>query len=295
MDSTTETASPAETREMLLRVSGRGYTVVRHLCRQLPASAGQRRSSVLGPMVTERKRRSVQLYLLLLTVWPWLEGQDHPLPAAVWARALSTDKGRRWTPTHVSAAWTDLEGRGLITRQRLSRGVIIAPRREDGAANYTKPGLKKWDRHETFFVLPPEFWTEEWFEKLSPPGLAMMLIIAGETSQKGKDEVWLTNEDAGDWYGLSPRSVESGIEDLRKHGLLEERVEWVKAPLSAIGSTKQHHYSLTGQFSTAERAQLQKKAQTELKARLGRADGKSSLRRVRKPKAAPGRKGVSSE
>src|SRR5687767_10308250 len=104
MTSTTVTASGAETRDDLLRVSGRGYTVVRHIFRQLPGNAADR-VSVLGPMVTERKRRSIQLYLLLLTAWSWLENQSDPLPAAVWARALSTDRGRRWTPTHVSAAW----------------------------------------------------------------------------------------------------------------------------------------------------------------------------------------------
>lgn len=264
MSSNTVTSSPAETREYLLKVSGRGYTVVRHIFRQLPDDS-EHRPSVLGPMVTERKRRSVQLYLLLLTAWPWLESQEDPLASAVWARALSTDRGRTWTATNVSAAWSDLEQRGLVERRRLSRGVVVIPRREDGKAKYSKPGLVKGDRRETYFVLPPEFWTEEWFERLSMPGLAMLLIIAGETSDK--DEVWLTNQGAADWYGLSPRSVESGIEDLRDQGLLFETVEWIKAPLSASGTTKRHWYSLSGPFSKDARAEIQRKAQAELGAR----------------------------
>ena len=259
-------ASPGDTRDDLLKVSGRGYTVVRHILRQLPSDVSER-VSVLGPMVTERKRRSLQLYLLLLTVWSWLEGQQKPLAAAVWARALSTDKGRQWTVSNVSAAWADLESRGLVQRRRLQRGVVVSPRREDGKAKYTKPGLIKGDRRETYFVLPGEFWTQEWFEKLSMPGLAMLLIIAGETSEK--EEVWLTNNDAAQWYGFSARSVEAGIEDLRNHGLLVERVEWIKAPLSAVGATQRHWYSLTGVFSTESRAIMQAASKAELEKRTG--------------------------
>lgn len=266
-------ASPAETRADLLKVTGRGYTVIRHILRQLPADSTAR-TSVLGPMVTERKRRSLQLYLLLLTVWPWLASQQKPLAAAVWARALSTDRGRQWTVSNVSAAWTDLESRGLIERHRQQRGLEVAPRREDGKAKYTKPGLIKGDRSETYFVLPAEFWTEEWFEKLTLPGLAMLLIIAGETSDK--DEVWLTNHDAAIWYGFSARSVEAGIENLRDEGLLTERVEWIKAPLSAVGATQRHWYSLTGVFSTASRASIQAVAKAELEKRTGTTRRKGS-------------------
>lgn len=273
MDSTTaaaapdETVTPAETREHVLKISGRGYTVVRHILAELPDDA-EGRPSVLGPMVTDRKRRSLQLYLLLLTVWPWLETQDNPfLPAETWARALRTDRGRQWTPTNVSSAWSDLERRGLIERHRHPRAVTVVPRREDGKAKYTKPGRIKNDRRETYFVLPGEFWTEEWFEQLTMPGLAMLLIIAAETSNK--PEVWLTNEHAAKWYGLSSRSVEAGIEDLNKQGLLNDREEWVKAPLSAIGTTKRHWYSLTAPFSYTARTAIQQAAQSEFKARTG--------------------------
>lgn len=261
----TETSTPAETRDHVLKRSGRGYVVVRHIFTELPDDA-EHRPSVLGPMVTDRKRRSLQLYLLLLTAWPWLEAMEPPLlPAETWARALRTDRGRHWTPTNISAAWSDLERRGLVERRRHARGVEVIPRREDGKAAYTKPGLIESNRRETYFILPGEFWSEEWFERLTMPGLAMLLIIAAETSIK--EEVWLSNDHAAQWYGLSPRSVEAGIEDLRKHELLIDRTEWVKAPLSAIGATKRHWYSLTGPFSTAARAGVQQAAQAEFRAR----------------------------
>ncbi len=285
------TATPADTRADFLKMSGRGYTVVRHIFRQLPDTCPTR-VSVLGPMVTARKRRSVQLYLLLLTAWPWLEEREEPLQALVWARALATDKGRVWTPSDVSAAWTDLEGRGLVSRRRLSRGVVIEPRREDGQESYTSPGRKKSDRFESYFTLPGEFWLDEWFEKLTLPGLAMLLIIAGETSDPERPEVWLSNQHAGDWYGLSPRSVEAGIKDLANHGLVDERTEWIKAPLSPVGVTQRHWYSLTGVFATEARFADQARAQAEVMRRTrnsgtaSKTHGDSPPKRVRRRQPA---------
>jgi len=264
------TSSSAETRDELLMRSGRGYTKVRHVLCQRPDGHGSSVASVLGPMVTDRKRRSLQAYLLLITVWPWLKNQADPLSAAVWARALETATGRRWSTTNVSEAWADLKVRGLVETKRLSRGVVVTPRREDGKAAYTEPGEIKADFNETYFSLPQSFWTSEWFETLSMPGLAMLLIIASRTSAEGQDETWLTNEDAGKWYRLSPRSIEGGIKELTDLGLVTERIEWVKAPLSAIGATKRHWFSLNGDFSTTARLAMQDNARQERAARIAK-------------------------
>lgn len=274
-------ATPAQTLGELQKLSGSGYPKVRHILRQQPGDVADR-VSVLGPMVSDRKKRSLIAYLLLLTVWPWLSKQDRPLPAPVWARALSTQKGRKWTPTNVSAAWTDLEARGLIHRKRLARGVVIEPRREDGLADYTTPGLVPNDHRESYFILPPQFWSEEWFERLTLPGLAMLLIIAGETSDKA--ETWLTNDHAAGWYGFSARSIEAGIEDLRRNGLLTQRTEWITAPLSAIGKTQRHWYGLTGPFSYAARQALQQQTRSELEARTASAPTKDATQAPPKKK-----------
>ncbi|MDP9223725.1 MAG: ArsR family transcriptional regulator [Actinomycetota bacterium] len=264
-------SSPEETLEELLRLSGRGYTKIRHSLCQIPNLSGGSRPGLLGPMVTDRKRRSLQLYLLLLTVWPWLKERDDPLAAAVWARAVTTASGRRWSPSNVSDAWTDLEDRGLIERRRLSRGVVITPRREDGAATYSEPDGVKGDHLHTYFTLPPSFWTMGWFEELSMPGLAMLLIVASKTSRADQTETWLTNADAGKWFALSPRSVEGGVKELDDRGLLAVRSEWVKAPLSPIGATKQRWYSLNGEFSTDKRLEMQAFAKDDRARRLGAA------------------------
>lgn len=285
MNDTPVQATPAETLAELLRLSGRGYTKVRHLLIQ--TSSGTISSpGKLGPMVSERKRRSLQLYLLLLTVWPWLKNQDHGLPSAVWARALTTQRGRRWTPSNVSEAWTDLEHRGLIDRSRRSRAVDITPRREDGAMEYTDPSGVSKSRVESYFTLPPSFWTEGWFEELSMPGLAMLLVVASKTSRLSEPETWLTNEHASQWFGLSTRSVEGGLTELEAHGLLSHRVDWIKAPLSPIGSTKRHYYSLNDAFSTTSRQEMQSAAQDERRRRLKRQTKQAAKKKPKNAKAS---------
>lgn len=268
-------ATPEETLQELLRVSGRGYTKIRHTLCQVPTATGGSKPGLLGPMVTDRKRRSLQLYLLLLTVWPWLKDRAVPLPSAVWARALTTTSGRNWSASNVSDAWADLEDRGLVERKRLSRAVEVTPRREDGAAGYTEPDGTKGDHLHSYFTLPPSFWTMGWFEELSMPGLAMLLIVASKTSRPNQPETWLTNSDAAAWFALSPRSVEGGLTELADRGLLAERIEWVKAPLSPIGATKRHWYSLNGDFSTDSRLAMQDHARKDRARRLGKTKKKT--------------------
>lgn len=276
-------ATPEETRALLLKLSGRGYLVLRHVLCQLPNTTKGSRISVLGPMVTERKRRSIVLYLLLLTIWPWLHRQERRyLSLQTWARALTTDKGRLWTASNVSAAFQDLEERGLVTRTRRSHGLEVAPRREDGQDAYTSPGEIPNDRHHTYFILPGEFWTSGLFEELTVPGLAMLLIIAAETSDPAKAEVWISATHAATWYGISARSTTNGLDDLRKHGLLHEHRVAKKAPLSPTGQTIQIHYSLTGPYSTAAREALRNKTAREARHRLNTTKKTSTKKKTKK-------------
>ena len=205
------------------------------------------------------------------------------------AGRLTTEKGRLWTTTNVSDTWRDLDDLGLVSRRRLARGVVVTPMREDAGAPYKRPAGAKKDRNETYFSLPADFWTDCWFEELSLPALAMLLIVAARTSQE--EQAWLTNKDAGQWYGLSPRSVEGGLRELVDVGLVTENVEWIKAPLSAIGATRRHYYSLNGAFSTASRRAMQTRARTERANRLGTSGkpkkGGGGAKKTRKKSAGP--------
>lgn len=263
-----QAATPGETREKITMYSARGYSVYRHVLVQLPDRKSDREST-LGRMVTARQRRELLLYMLVLTAWPWLQKRSKPFPSDVWTRALSIDDSEKdetirknaltWSPSTLSRAWKTLEELRLIEPRgkREERWVRITPRREDAADAYSIPGGRK-DRYNTYFTLPDRFWLKSDFARLALPGLAMLLIIAKETS--GKAEVWLTQESVAKWYGISRTTVQAGLKELADAGLLHTRVKTIKAPLSPNGITKQIHYSLTGDYGFEARKALRGRA-----------------------------------
>ena len=268
-----------ETRAEALRLTGRNYATIRHLLVQQPRGSATR-PSTLGTMVTARKHRALLLYLMLLTLWPVLKTRREPFEGALWARLLSTETGGMpWTPSDVSKAWGDLVRLDLVSRTREGRALRVSPRREDGKADWPQPGLAAKDRAETYFVLPGVFWTNNDFAKLSFPALAMLLIIAAETS--ATSEVRLTQDLTADWYGISASTMKTGIQDLDELGLVNRRPQQVKAKLSPTGATTHWWYSLTGAYSFTARTEARNLARTERATRQ---------RRLAAKKAAAGKK-----
>lgn len=261
-------ADAAETRAEMVQRSGRGYLQLRHILVQLPEpnSTGSR-ASTLARFVHERKHRALLLYLLLLTCWPWLEERRMPLQADVWIRALDAPNAPTWTASTLSRAWADLEEFGLVERRRDHRLVRVLPRREDGGDGYSAPGGRA-DRLNTYFILPGGFWTEEVFARLSLPGLAMLLVIAKETSSKS--EFRMTYANADEWFGITSKTAQNGIRNLEEAGLVRQRAVVVKAPLSPTGSTVQMWYSLVDSFSHGERKALRIRTRNERARRLTR-------------------------
>lgn len=267
VDDEMEAATPAETRAAMLRPQMRGYTQVRGVFVQLPDGDGTpgSRASTLAKMVHERRHRALLLYILLLGAWRGLEGPDStPLQADVWIRALTAPRGLTWSRSTLSRAWTTLEEMDLVVRKREDRTVRVTPRREDGAGVYERPSGRR-DRMNKYFVLPDEFWTEDWFAKLSLPALAVLLVIAKETNNES--EVRLTYPQFEDWYGIRRKTAQNGVAELRHHGLLNVRRNVIKAPLSPTGTTVETWYSLTGPFGHQSRKARQKRAQDERAAR----------------------------
>lgn len=257
--------SPEATRAHILRVSGRGYTVLRQNFVQFDDSHSNR-ASVLGRIVSERKHRALVLYLLLLTVWPHLANRDEPLWSVVWRRALTTDKGPRWSRADLSKTWAQLEDElNLIVREREGRLQRVSPLMEVGGAPYVPPSgeRKNWD--ETYLTLPPDFWTDEWFARLTLAELAVLLIVAKETSDR--DEMWVTESKVDEWYGISPNTLRKGLHGLKRQGLLKVRPEHVPAPLSPLGYTTRNFYSLTGPFSRGSRRKMQGRARRQARSR----------------------------
>lgn len=284
--SAAELATPADTREDMTRLAARGYSQYRHILVQLPDEDKPRRST-LGKMVSSRRHRELLLYMLVLTCWPWLKDNREPLASDVWIRALTAKGGLTWSSSTLSRAWARLEELGLITRKREDKLVRVTPRREDGADDYTLPAGRK-DRWNAYFTIPDSFWTDETFAKLSLPGLAMLLVIAKETSYR--KECWFTYDRMDEWYGIKQGSVQNGIANLEQLGLVHRRPETIKASLSKTGGTTRTWYSLKDDYGHEARANLQRRARRELTARAKRealkfAEGSTAKKSKAKKKA----------
>ncbi|WP_098482168.1 hypothetical protein [Georgenia soli] len=110
----------------------------------------------------------------------------------------------------------------------------------------------------------------------------MLLIIAKETNPKSP-EMRMRLSDARDWYGISPKTAQNGLNNLRDLGLVHERKQRVKAPLSPTGSTTHFWYSLTGSYGTEARSALQSRANKARKRRDAAATHGPKSKQLAKP------------
>lgn len=168
----------------------------------------------------------------------------------------------------------------LITKERQARLVKVTPRKENGRGEYTRPrpDQNPGDAEELYFALPDAFWLDDWHNTLSLPGVAVLVIVLAGTVTR--DEAWLSPERAPEWYGISPKTMYNGLEDLRKNELLDSRDEWVTAALSGIGKTKKTYYRLRDPFSRAARLQLQDTTRAETQGRAAKRTPRQGRRPV---------------
>jgi predicted transcriptional regulator len=243
----TKVATPDSAREDMVRFTGAGYTVVRHVFVQ--KHSGSDRSSTLALICKNKKKRALILYLMLLTLWRPDRG---PLRSEVWLRLVTVTGGSlTWSHSSLSEAWSSLVDMGLVDRTRVRRMAHVVPRREDTKSDYERPnGKKKIDR---YFQLPGAFWVEKWFDTLSLPGLCMLLLLLKETNDNDA-EFHITHKQVEEWYGISASSAAKAFAELEGLGLVSVRRDQVKAGLALRGYTYHLYYRLNGDFSTAARS-----------------------------------------
>lgn len=251
--------TPADTVDEIVAVSKRQkYFPLRREFLQRTVD-GKPAPGPLSALMRAGDQRALLLYLLLLTkasAVPW----DAALPSTVWARALGlplpATRGARST---VSKIWLRLENHGLIRRRRSKRWADVFLLREDGLGDeYTNPG----EVGDRYVRIPLALWREgpgprlRWYQELSLPELAVLLI-----ARSLADGFRLPYEMGPEWYGISADTIARGIDGLVKQGLLRVNKTFKKAPLSPVGYTAEHRYTLREPFGpvgrkTAPRAAL---------------------------------------
>lgn len=275
-------ATPESTRASIVLHTGGGYTRVRHSFVQ--KYEGKNRSSTLGKLVKEKRRRALVLYLLVLTTY---SDELHPVWAAsVWLRALEVrDKPNlTWSRSTLSETWSELVRLKLVARRREHRRSRITPLREDRKKGaYTRPDGNV--PADYYLLLPGAFWTERWFDRLSLPALAVLLVLLKETGKS--EEVHLTHAETARWYGFSETTAKKGYQELEAAGLVAFRDEWKKDDYAEFGRTRVRYYRLESPFSTAERTAARAEADKERRRRARRARAVAKGKAVAKPKGAP--------
>lgn len=247
-------SSPESTREELFAAAKRGFVRIRKDFVQKPDKP--RGDTVLSSLVRGHKERPLDLLLTIHALQPILDGS--PLPIGAWARLL------RCSDRTVRTALGYLEEKGLLEISGKSSLPEIALLRENGDGSPWVDAPDRSDGNRGFFTLPFDYWTDGTIDDLSLPGKAMLLIILKETQDpnaKRKTFV-MALERAKDWYGISERTAERGLLELRRAGLLLEKSRLIPDARHPLGQRQEWHRVLTDPYGTAHREALRKVARS---------------------------------
>lgn len=240
-------ASPAETREALLKRAARDFAPIRRAFVQKKRDEAHR-SSRLAEFVTNGDVRGLRAYLFIVAVTSAEtaeSGWSTTLPGMVWARAFGTTEhaSPASARTAVTKVLKRLEDRRLITYER-PKGtwdIQVTLLREDGSLDpYTRPGNQNRD---AYLKIPFELWRTGLIDQLGLPALAMLLTASSEPAF-----FELPTERMKEWYGWSPDTAERGFRQLAKEGVLQVHKTYIAAPLSPTGTAEVNRYVLLDPF-----------------------------------------------
>jgi DNA-binding transcriptional ArsR family regulator len=230
-----DAATPQSTREDLLGVQTRFGPPIRSIF--LQEHGGRRRPGPLHRFIQDRRAFALQLYLLLHCLArqkPW----DATLPAATWARAL--DKPNAGAESTVSRSWAWLKNERLVRIERRHRKVQAFLLTEDGSgAAYT--------RSNNFFYFPLAYFRNDWHKQLNLSATSVLLIALHHS----RSTPWfqLRTERESSWFGISPDTLQRGLDELREAGVLLVHPRRVRDNRARYGTTLVNEYLLVGDLA----------------------------------------------
>ena len=235
-------AQQLEAIEALLERSGRDAVPIRRSFTQRRVRGGG--AGPLAAFVRERRRRALDLYLLLHALAS-ARPYDVTLTSTVWARLLGLSGSS--VGSVITRQWNWLEEHKLIASHRTDRLRTVVLRREDGSGDpYTHPGVAVEDRpaEGDYFSLPYAYWRAGLQERIDLPTKAVLLIALS----RPEDDFILPHEHAARWYGMSIDSLRQGLRQLQLLGFLSKREIHQSAPLTPQGFRIERRYTLRPPF-----------------------------------------------
>jgi hypothetical protein len=195
-----------------------------------------------GPLADfVRKRRAAALDLLLFahTVWPLRDAGFIRASSSAWGAAIGLADPAS-SRALISRSWDWLEKSRLVQTTKVGKFRAVEILREDGSG---MPWMGAFEEVEPFFHLPLAYWTGGFSRDLNLPGKALLLIGLSLQTQK-RSYFELPVERGAAWYGLTPRSVQTGLQELRDLGLLRTWVHKRSSTRSPVGYTYDRRHAL---------------------------------------------------
>ena len=147
----------------------------------------------------------------------------------------------------MSRNWKFLRDIGLIETERAGRFVRARLLMDDGSRQpyeHIAAGKKgKRLAGPGYLKLPYDYWSDHWYERISLPAKAMLLI-----SLYQGDGFSLPYGKIPNWYGISAATGERGLRELREEGLLHRERHRRADPESPVGFSDVYHYELLPPF-----------------------------------------------
>ena len=91
--------------------------------------------------------------------------------------------------------------------------------------------------------------------RLTLPAKTVLLIAL---SLQMRDHFVLPREHAAGWYGISADTIQRGLSELLRRGVVRYRVEYVKAPLPPRGYVAVRQYRLFPPFAKVGKAEARR-------------------------------------
>jgi hypothetical protein len=201
---------------------------------------------------SRRGRESALDQYLLALAWASKSPFDVARDSRIWARACGLGTGESGRAA-VSRNWKFMRSIGLVEVERRGRLASVKLLREDGSGeSYVHPGTLK----QRYFRLPFEYWTEGDYHRLTLPGKVLLLVALSLP-----DQFYLPADRGPGWYGMSASTIERGLRELRRQGILNAVRERRIAPLAPEGFTIVNLYTLEPPFGPKGRPQSQPAAE----------------------------------
>jgi hypothetical protein len=138
-----------------------------------------------------------------------------------WAELLALPDPSKNGARRVADALKTLSDHNLISLQhRRGESSVVTLLREDGSGKpYTVPRGSNGDH---YFQIPAQMWISGQLQKLSAPGLAMLMAVLAEQNRDKPDEpVWWSTTRFPGRYGISSATRARGTSELVEAGLIE--------------------------------------------------------------------------